>query len=222
VVGTNASDDPSEAFSPVSGAPSYARVARSDSTPFSEERASATRLRAGELQSRIPNAPDFRYGPLSSEELNDVVRRFEEITGKPVRPGRQRNLVAACYRVHGPDFIPFAESYLRVERSDTNLLAVIRGTPPRLPEDVPEIEAGDGAYPAVNAGAVDGHDGPPCPLVDCLPGLTYCANDRPPFDPASRHRHDRRPSNPDAALYFPNQTQTAEFDASSAARVGAR
>src|SRR4051794_20088580 len=90
------------------GAPSYAPVARSDSTTFSEERASATRWRSGRLQAQIPEAPAFAHGAPSPELLQELVEGYEAITGTKVRAPRQRNLIAACYRVHGEDVVPYA------------------------------------------------------------------------------------------------------------------
>jgi hypothetical protein len=50
------------------------------------------------------------------------------------------------------------------------------------------------------------HDAGPsdcgCDEADLLPGLIYCATHRPPFDPNSHRRYDRRSSNPAAARFL--------------------
>ena len=46
--------------------------------------------------------------------------------------------------------------------------------------------------------AMDGsHTAMPCPVEKCLPGLTYCADHRPPYDAGSKRRYERRPSSPE-------------------------
>jgi hypothetical protein len=120
-----------------------------------------------------------------------------EITGDPVRGPRtnKRNLIAACYRVHGDDFGSFVRDIFRVEGTAQNLLGVIRQAEPRLSDGYPdEPDKVDLLAPIAEhlvEDRTDRHTRPPCPAGACLPSLTYCADHRPPFDPTSTRRWDR-------------------------------
>lgn len=190
---------------PAPFARSYAPVAASSSSDsFELDGASATRWRAGVLQSRIPAAPRFRYDRPSKDLLDEQVQGYVEITGDPVRTDRpnKRNLIATCYRVHGPDFLPYVADYFRVKGSAQNLLGVLRQAAPRLAEDGADrpIEEpvrrptaiASQREPTVSAG----HVGMPCPIDHSRPGVVYCVDHRPVFDPTSTRRYDRRLSNP--------------------------
>jgi hypothetical protein len=182
---------------PGSFARSYARVARSNSTPLSEERASATRLGSRQFRAEVTTFTPFAFEPPSKSFLDELVVQYEAITGARVRTPRKRNLLAACYRVHGPDFLSFVADYCRVERSEQNLLAVLRRSAPRTAarsSDADDVASVSGAH--VQAA---GHAGPPCPVEDSLPNLIHCAAHRPAFDATSTRRYDRRPSDPDRA-----------------------
>jgi hypothetical protein len=86
---------------------------------------------------------------VSAEALDAVVQEYERITNDLVRRPKKRDLIAACYRVHGEDFLPFVADYFRVEGTAQNLLGVIRRAEPRLGSD-------DGETPDVDDG-VDAH-----------------------------------------------------------------
>jgi hypothetical protein len=148
------------------------------------------------------------------------------ISGQRIRSVYQRDLLAACYRVHGADVVPYIAEEFRVQGTTQNLLGIIRCAPPRemgIARPLADNEVKPRTDPDAVAGVRDtafegasGHDGPPCPIERCLPNLIYCDDHRLAFDPASRRRYDRRASNPDAARYFADHAQTAGFDASTA------
>lgn len=182
---------------------SYAPVARSNSTRSFEQRVSATRWRSDELKSSIPTAPLFDFDPPSRELLDELVREYVAITGDRVERPKKRDLVATCYRVHGPDFIPFVRDFFRAEGSAQNLLGVLRRAPQRHPAD--DFDTFVGVEPgdvALDAHPRPPHTAMPCPVEKCLPGLIYCADHRPPYDPSSKRRYDRRSPTPDVAPHF--------------------
>jgi hypothetical protein len=190
---------------------SIGRVARS--TSFLDERASARRWTRAEIQSRICDAPTFRFGPVPRARLDELASRYQAVTGDPLRTVKQRNMLAACYRVHGEDAIPFIADEFALRGTAQNLLAIVRLTPPR--------DAGDGQLPAPAPATADleghgtpepprenstaDHPGLPCPLEQCLPTVIYCEDHRPAFGSAPRRQYDRIPANPDAASYFGDQ-----------------
>jgi hypothetical protein len=107
-----------------------------------------------------------------------------------------RNLIAACYRVHGENFL--VRVARRFERTGTtlNLLGLIRC-------EVPADERT--AEPAPRLALLPPVSDPDLDDLDLLPGLTYGSVSRPPFDPTSSRRYDRRRSNPDAARFFKDE-----------------
>jgi hypothetical protein len=195
-------------------------------------RTAAQRWNAEELDRRIADGPRFHYAPPTAALLDELVRRYGEITGDPVRQERpgKRNLVAACYRVHGDDVLPYIADEFRGAGTAINLLGRLRCSPPRhgagawgadgaRPSPVPADDRGPNRVADSAEGIVwargdvlvkekrhDAVDTGPgdcgCDEADLLPGLIYCAAHCPPFDPTSRRRYDRRPSNPDAARFF--------------------
>jgi hypothetical protein len=191
------------------------RIARSSSTTFKEEGASARRWTPAETRSRVEAGPKFRFDPPSIVLLSQLVNQYRDITGDLIRTPRKRNLLAGCYRVHGADVIPFIRDEFAIRGTAQNLLGVIRCAPPRgehdrlpLPDQLRNPLLGErrsGIDDAATRAPAD-HDGPPCPVERCLRDLIYCAGHQPPFDPASRARYDRRPSNPDADSYFSTQS----------------
>jgi hypothetical protein len=205
---------------------SYAPVARS--TTFLDEGATARRWTREETRSRIAGAPLFRFGPPSAAFLDELVLQYQAITGDRIRPRGKRNLLAACYRLHGADLIPYVADGFAVLGTAQNLLGLIRCAPPRESGDEPVLanaEVGRApaplrtAQPTVESLAGSGslprglgvdHSGLPCPAEHCLPGLIYCEGHRPRFDPTSKRRYDRRPSNGNAAGYFGGKENKAD------------
>ena len=180
------------------------RVARSTSSD--EGRIPATRRwTTAETKERIAAAPAFHYPSPDDDLLADLIWGYEHITGDPVRRSKKRNYVAACYRVHGDDFLPLVQRLFASWDTAVNLLGYIRCLDPARANrrgdelnDEPPAEPGAGAF-------------------EPDPGLTYARGDAPPFDPTSHRRHDRRPSNPDATGFFsddgpaePRRSPTAE------------
>ena len=71
---------------------------------------------------RIGVAPEFGFAPPAKETLERLVRGYTDITSHTVATVRKRNLVAACYRVHGDDFLVLVEDLFRLGGTATNLL----------------------------------------------------------------------------------------------------
>ena len=135
-------------------------------------------------------APPFRHPSPDESLLRELVAGYEHIIGDAVRRPAKRNLIAACYRVHGDAFLPLVARRFASSGTATNLLGDIRSRPPTEPAK----EAGGPGRDATAAVV----SRPP----DLAPGMTYPADAPPRFDPTSKRRYDRRPSNPDAASFF--------------------
>ena len=169
----------------------YARVALNSTSSVLEEGATATRrLTREEMRTRMASAPSFVHPSPDESLLGELVAGYEHITGDAVRRPRKRNLVAACYRVHGDEFLPLVARRFASTGTATNLLGDIRC----LPLMEPAKEADDPPRGAIAATLA--------PPPDLAPGLTYPADAPPRFDPTSKRRYDRRRSNPDAAAFF--------------------
>jgi len=123
--------------------------------------------------------------------LQSLVLGYEAITRDPVHRPKKRNLIAACYRVHGPAFLELVRTRFLETGTAMNLLGYIRTTSPEI-------------LAATDAEAIPADSPPlPSPVGDTQPGLTYDDADRPPFGADPKRRYDRRPSNPDARGLFP-------------------
>jgi hypothetical protein len=123
---------------------SYARarvaVAPGDSTSSLRERATATRrLSRVEVERRLPGAPAFPHPRCDGSVLEGQVRGYEQATRDPVRTPKKRNLVAACYRVHGEDFLPLVQEWFSRTGTATNLLFDIRMMAPRATPPEPVV-----------------------------------------------------------------------------------
>lgn len=68
---------------------------------------------------------------MTPSELDEQVHGYEQITGGRVHRQLQRNLIAACYRVHGDDFLPLVRQWFARTGTTTNLLGELRVLPPR-------------------------------------------------------------------------------------------
>ena len=159
------------------------------------------------MQVRIASAPPLRYAPPDHPLLEELVAGYSHITGDPVRGARKRNLVATSYRVHGDDFLPLAQRLFARTGTATNLLGEIRCLAPLLARRVVGEPLGGTGEPASQ------------PASELLPGLIYGEHNRPPFDPTSTRRYDRRPSNPDAAAFFAEDESEAAPRRSPAAEA---
>jgi hypothetical protein len=93
--------------------------------------ATARRWTAEERDERLAAAPAFRFASPSAEQLAELIRRYEEITGDSVHRQAKRNLVATCYRVHGDDTLAFIADEFARSGTPTNLLGTIRTSRPR-------------------------------------------------------------------------------------------
>jgi hypothetical protein len=168
--------------------PSYAH-ARSSSTreetiPWREGSLATRRVPPDLARVEAVVGPKFRHPSPDGPLLTELVAGYERITGVKVVRLKKRNYLAACYRVHGPDTLPLVQEIFAERGTDTNLLRDLRRREPAV-LDVPE----------------------PAPIIggEQLPGLTYRADNRPQFDPASARRYDRHPSNPDAIGFFSDE-----------------
>jgi hypothetical protein len=115
---------------------SYARtrvaVAPGDSTSSLKKSATATRRwTREETLARVATGPEFRHLNPTPTQLDDLVRGYEQATGVRVRRQPQRNLIAACYRVHGDDFLLLVRQWFARTGTTTNLLGELRVLPPR-------------------------------------------------------------------------------------------
>lgn len=90
----------------------------------------ATRRRMGraEFNRRIHDAPPFRHRPPTNRELVELVEEYEAIVGARTSQ-RVMNLLATCFRVHGPATVGRMHT-LHAEIGTTNLLAELRLRPP--------------------------------------------------------------------------------------------
>ena len=138
----------------------------------------------------MASAPQFLHPSPDESLFEELVAGYEHITGDAVRRPAKRNLVAACYRVHGDAFLPLVARRFASSGTVTNLLGDIRCLQPTEP-----VREADGLRRDATAAALLR---PP----DLAPGLTYPADAPPRFDPTSKRRYDRRASNPDAASFF--------------------
>lgn len=203
---------------------SYARVAPVRSTSSLKESASATRRWTHEeTRARATAGPQFRLPGPDRSLLDALVAGYERITVSTVRRPAQRNLIAACYRVHGEDFLRLVEETFARTGTTTNLLGELR-----------VLQAGDSAPVALTATTVmitdfsNGHvdvtrqaaqeiEPPDRPATKSLadgvsawcgcceeelrPDLLYCsAHYR--YGYAGKLRLDRRESNPAAARFL--------------------
>jgi hypothetical protein len=159
------------------------------------------RLSRAEMAERIKGAPRFVEGRVSEDRLDAIVEAYGEITAVTTRSRAKRNLIAACYRIHVDTFLDLVRKRMNETGTETNLLAYLRSLPAIqvAPDERPVARASSVAGPPMGPprGAPPESAGAGSPGEDLLPGLTYGAHDRPPFDPTSKRRYDRRPSNPD-------------------------
>jgi len=188
---------------PRSYARRYARVADSSSS-FLEEGATATRVprrwTAEETRARMAAAPPFRLPRPDEATHDELVRGYEHITGDPVRRGPKRNYVAACFRVHGDNFLPLVERLFSATASATNLLGIIRCLSPSEAVRILGAAAADELDDEETAGP-SGPDGWP-------PALTSPTNPRP-GDPISTPWDGRRPSDPGAGFFSESELGAA-------------
>jgi hypothetical protein len=174
-----------------------------------------------ETRARTATGPEFLHPGPSPSDLEGLVRTYEHITGDTVRRHAQRNLIAACYRVHGDEFPALVAEEFERTHTATNLLGELRVLPPRergqVTTDPPDSTANHESPPPTE-GAVPAHPyqaNPDsawcgCPEEDLVPGLLYCAGHRPVFGSAPTRRYDRRESNPAAAYFFAFTSPTRE------------
>jgi hypothetical protein len=163
------------------------------------------RWTAAEKQASRASAPSPELPRVGDAILDELARGYEHITGDAVRSIAKRGLIALCYRIHGEAFLPHVQRIFARTGTATNLLWEIRCLEPSV--DRPAVEEPPAAGEAT-----------PETASEALPGHIYPADDRPPFDPTSTRRYDRRPSNPDAAAFFtdeelgvrPDRSPTAE------------
>lgn len=182
-------------------------------------RTGARRLSQAELAARISAAPSFVADRVPGDELDQMCAGYEAITGVRITTHRKRAFVAAVYRTLGSHFLRAVNDRFSETGTETNLLADLRSgrvastravdtelnsapstegredreAPRRARPDPKKADATEETTRRGDCG---------CAEADLLPGLIFCAAHRPPFDPTSRRRYDRRPSNPDAARFF--------------------
>ena len=184
-------------------------------------RTSARRLSQAELTARISAAPSFVADRVPGDELDQMCAGYEAITGVRITTQKKRAFVAAVYRTLGSHFLTAVKDRFSETGTETNLLADLRSgrvantravdaelnsapsaedrqdreAPRRAPLS-PDRKKADVAEETTRRGDCG------CAEAVLLPGLIFCAAHCPRFDPTSRRRYDRRPSNPDAARFF--------------------
>jgi hypothetical protein len=189
---------------------SYARtrvaVAPGDSASSLKKSATATRRwTKEEMLARVAAAPEFPHPSPIPSQLDDIVRGYEQITGDLVRRQAKRNLIAACARVHGDDFLPLVrETFVRTGTA-TNLLGGLRVRP--LGSQVDAVPGDSATQATRQADATSAWCG--CPEEELRPGVLYCASHRPAYLSAPRFRFDRRSSNPAAASFYASVGRSA-------------
>jgi hypothetical protein len=184
-------------------------------------RTSARRLSQAELAARILAAPSFVADRVPGDELDQMCAGYEAITGVRITTQKKRAFVAAVYRTLGSHFLRAVKDRFSETGTETNLLADLRSgrvadtraveaelNSALSTEDRQDPDAPRRAPVSPDPKEADATEETPCwgdcgcAEADLLPGLIFCAAHRPPFDPTSRRRYDRRPSNPDAARFF--------------------
>ena len=184
------------------------RVVPNSRRTFLEERATATkRWTREETQSRMADAPPFRHPSPAASLLGDLRAGYQHITGDAVMRPAKVNLIAACYRVHGDDFLPLVAHRFASTGTVTNLLGEIRCLPPREPP-APDVQAeAEPMEPEAE------------PSADRLPDPEDPGPEPNPFDPETGRRSDRGPSNTDPPG---SSDQLAIWPSSPTARALAR
>jgi hypothetical protein len=158
----------------------------------------ATRWTKAELDARIAAGPSFSYPGPTPADVDDLATRYEAVTSERLVRRKGLNMLAAAYRVHGPDTVAFLADLFDERGSTVNLLGILRCSPPRAGRHAPS--ASDQQPIQSGPTRPDGdirplaHTGPPCPTEVALPDVTYCGAHRPLSDPASTIRYDRRPA----------------------------
>src|SRR5439155_8361126 len=121
-------------------------------------------------------------GPL----LQELIRGYEALTtDRVVRPAK-RNLLAACYRVHGDNFLGIVARLFAARGSARNLLGVIRGTDPDAATrpDLTLVTSDD------------------APSVALLPGGAVSEPGPAPHSEISKRLSGRNRDNPDTESLF--------------------
>jgi hypothetical protein len=149
----------------VDNGPSYAlagaRVASgsssTNSSPFEEGRSATRRWSNQEMHALLPTAPSFTGGRLDEVHLTQICEAYTGVTGDRVLTPKKRGLVAACYRVHGEDFIPYVRAQFAATGS-TNLLGVLRTSPARkhAPPAPTSPNADESSSPGADGGSSEG------------------------------------------------------------------
>jgi hypothetical protein len=84
-----------------------------------------------ELANRMASAPAYVHGPLADEFVDELGRKYEEMTGQPISSREQWKLLAGCARVHGDDLADFVRDLFAATGSANNILGIIRQSAPR-------------------------------------------------------------------------------------------
>jgi hypothetical protein len=138
-------------------------------------------------------APPFRFERPDEAILDELVGGYVQITDDPVTRAPKRNLIAACYRVHGENFLPLVLRLFTTTRTATNLLGVIRCLTPIEAVRLLGAASADGLDDEETGGA-DDREG-------WLPDLPSSTEGQPDDDPASTHRADQPRSNPGTGFF---------------------
>ncbi len=99
-------------------------------------RASPRRWTAAERDRRLADSSPFKFASPTAEQLSELARCYEAITGIPILRQKKLNLLATCYRVHGDDTLRFIQDEFAKIGTDNNLLGIVRASWPRAHSQV--------------------------------------------------------------------------------------
>ena len=161
-------------------------------SPSTKRRIDRSTLR--DLVQQVPGD----YPPPDHNAVVALGDEYQQITGKRVTP-KMHGLLAKALRVQGPSAHILLRLLYDERRSTTNLLAdlissdAVKSAPnAEVATAQPAVEAAEPVQDPA-AGAWQGRwDDLPIDDTGCFIGLTYGPHNRPPFDPTSRKRYDRR------------------------------
>lgn len=167
-----------------------------------------------ETLERVRQAPRFSTDWVPDVIVDALATAYREITGARSVSRGQRNMLAACHRVHGDDTVALLRDMFRSRGTTTNLLLDVRtaarrtdgqspaAAPFHRPPDVrampaahapPQAPRPTGSVADPQVGSTADRSGCGCPIERLLDGLVYCAEHAPAFRLGSDARYDRRP-----------------------------
>jgi hypothetical protein len=146
----------------------------------------------------VDGAPPFEFDPPAGEVVDELALGYQELTHQAIRTQKQRNLLATCYRVHGPDFLVVASRLFDELGTTQNLLGMIRAA---RRSSVHVQSLSDRILPAE---ATSDRAGGGCPVASCVRTLVPCSL-HAPHDGKSKFRYDRPAHAPNGLPLMPGR-----------------